>query len=116
MCMIELATKTITADSRMGAHSEVSGTIFPSVRAVVYARFESLHLAFGSRSNGSGGSSVVREGGGAYTVERLGAQLANEVNNVRTSLVRGPGRPYRLQTDWARRGPARDVIGGAGLA
>src|SRR5688572_11939135 len=37
MCMIELATKTITADSRMGAHSEVSGTIFPSVRGVVYA-------------------------------------------------------------------------------
>lgn len=81
-----------------------------------WAGDESLRLAFGSRSDGPGGSSVVREGGGAYTVERLGAQLANEVNNARTSLVRGPGGPYRLQTDWARLGPARDVIAGAGLA
>ena len=80
-----------------------------------WAGDESLHLAFGSRSDGPGGSSVVREGGGAYTVERFGAQLANEVNDVRTSLVRGPRGPYRLQTDRARRGPARDVIAAAGL-
>ena len=81
-----------------------------------WARDESLRLAFGPRSDGPGGSSVVREGGGAYTLERLGAQLADEVNNARTSPVRGPGRPYRLQTDWARLGPARGVTGDAGLA
>src|SRR5437773_7166323 len=37
MWMMELATKTITADSRMGSHSEVNGTMVSSMWAVVYA-------------------------------------------------------------------------------
>lgn len=57
---------------------------------------ESSRLAFGSRSDEPGGSSIVREGGSAYTLERLGAQLANEVNNARTSRVGGPGGPHGL--------------------
>jgi hypothetical protein len=35
--MIELATKTITAETRIGSHSAVTGTIVSSVWAGLYA-------------------------------------------------------------------------------
>lgn len=81
-----------------------------------WAGDDSLRLAFGSGSDGPNGSGIVREGGSAYTVERLGAQFTNEANNTRTTLVGRPRGPYWLEADRARRhGLPLDVMGG-GLA
>jgi hypothetical protein len=76
----------------------------------------SLCLAFGPSGDSPGGASVVRESFSTYAVDRLGAQLANEVDNPRTSLMHGPRGPYGFQTDGACLVPTRDVKFGADVA
>src|ERR1700692_4910847 len=52
MCRIELATNTITAESRIGIHKELMGTIDPPQERSVSRKAPSLELAGSLRSAG----------------------------------------------------------------